>query len=512
MRLGNNRRAIVAMLKRRYILALGIIMIMLISSEAVVQHALQFEQDDSRVINIAGRQRMLSQKINKAALGLYFSSDSAQRAMYHYELYNAVNLWQQAHFGLQMGNKSMGLPGNNSPKIAQMFSNIEPNYQAMVEIALQIVDLGPEYSSEDRRKLFAHLQTLQSNESAFLVGMDAIVFQYDLEFREKIKDIRSLEIIILLVALITVCLEFFFIFRPTWEQVSLGLKEVELSNRNLVKIFETAPAAMLFVDIESLKIIRMNNLAKNLLSNSLLSKQQFDIASVIDLPRAEFNELWEKIIAGEVVENVEIPISDDGKTGRVALLSANLITYEEKYSVLLGLAEITPQKEAEQVLRQYASIDDMTGLMNKRSGMNFLKNALDNRSVNSEPLSVAFIDVDGLKYVNDTYGHEEGDFYIQQIAKVVRGNVGSHDIVFRYGGDEFVLVLDNCKREIADKILQRIARKLEQLSIKSNKPYPMQISFGVAEHGEIATEDLKGLLMRADQEMYQQKRKRKGLV
>ena len=158
-------------------------------------------------------------------------------------------------------------------------------------------------------------------------------------------------------------------------------------------------------------------------------------------------------------------------------------------------------------MRKYASIDDMTGLMNKRSGLNFLENALENRS--SEPLSVAFIDVDGLKYVNDTYGHEEGDAYIRQIAKVIRGNLGSHDVVFRYGGDEFVLILDNCSREIAEIVLQRIVQKLERLNAQSTKPYAWHISYGIAEYGEITNEDLKSILARADQEMYLQKRQRK---
>ena len=128
----SNRKMIVTMLKQRYILALGIIVIMLILGEVMLQRALKFEQDDSRVVNIAGRQRMLSQKINKAALGLYFSSDSAQREMYHYEIYTALSLWQQSHQGLQKGNKSMGLPGDNSSKVQKMFALIEPNYQGLI--------------------------------------------------------------------------------------------------------------------------------------------------------------------------------------------------------------------------------------------------------------------------------------------------------------------------------------------------------------------------------------------
>lgn len=503
----SNRKMIVTMLKQRYILALGIIVIMLILSEVMLQRALKFEQDDSRVINIAGRQRMLSQKINKAALGLYFSSDSAQRAMYHYEIYTALSLWQQSHQGLQNGNKSMGLPGDNSSKVQKMFALIEPNYQVMVETAQNILELGPEYSLEKHRQLFAYLQIMQANEGDFLRGMDAIVFQYDQESRDKIGEIRSLECLILLVALITVCLEFIFIFRPTWEQVGLALREVEISRRNLFKIFETAPAAMLFVDIDDCKIVRLNNLAKNLLKNALAASQDMNFAHTLNLSPEQFSQLWEKIIAGEILENVEVELLDKEHRGRVALLSANIISYEEKYGVLIGLVEITPQKEAEEILRKYASIDDMTGLMNKRSGLNFLENALVSRS--SEPLSVAFIDVDGLKYVNDTYGHEEGDAYIRQIAKVIRGNLGSHDVVFRYGGDEFVLILDNCAREIAEVVLQRIVQKLERLNAQSTKPYAWHISYGIAEYGEITNEDLKSILARADQEMYLQKRQRK---
>ena len=509
MRFANNRTELVAMLKRRYILALGIIIIMLIASEATIQHSLKLAQDDSRLINIAGKQRMYSQKINKAALGMYHSTESKQRITYYYEIYNTLNYWQKAHQGLQQGNKSMGLPGDNSRRVQLMYAEIEPNYQAMQEVTRAIIALGPEYNSSNQQHLATYLQTLQINEGDFLRGMDGIVFQYDKEARAKLQNLRNLEGIILLIALLTVCLEFLFIFRPTCSQVNLSLKELENSNKNLFKLFEVAPAAMLFVDLDTLEITRMNNLAKNLLKKILEQKKTRDLAMILGLPARQFAELWERIHGGEIVENIEVNLPATAEGGLVVLLSASLISYEKKAGALIGLVDITAQKKAEQILQKYASIDEMTGFMNKRSGLNFLEQAIENSGQQGEPLSVVFVDVDGLKQVNDRYGHEEGDYYIQQIAKVIRGNVDSQDVVFRYGGDEFVLILLNCSKETAHKILKRIVAKLGEYSEKINKDYSLEISYGIAEHGEQEIEDVQQLLARADQEMYLQKRKRK---
>lgn len=107
----------VNMLKKKYILALSILTIMLLLSQIIIQYSISDEQHDSRVINIAGRQRMLSQRINKSAFALYITTDAAEKKRYLDELNTSLELWKKSHEGLKNGDKELGLPGENSSKI-----------------------------------------------------------------------------------------------------------------------------------------------------------------------------------------------------------------------------------------------------------------------------------------------------------------------------------------------------------------------------------------------------------
>ena len=89
-----------------------------------------------------------------------------------------------------------------------------------------------------------------------------------------------------------------------------------------------------------------------------------------------------------------------------------------------------------------ANHDIMTGLWNKASGMNQIRNCLENMSENDVAV-LGFVDIDNFKSVNDTYGHETGDFWIREIAAALQEMCASSDIVCRYGGDEYILFLQN---------------------------------------------------------------------
>src|SRR2546425_10847330 len=112
-----------------YICALSSIALLAILGQIGIQFAIQQQSSDALVINVAGRQRMLSQKISKAALILEINTDPTERQAHTEELQKAVTLWQSSHFGLQHGNAALGLPGNNSDEVKQLFGAIEPNYE-----------------------------------------------------------------------------------------------------------------------------------------------------------------------------------------------------------------------------------------------------------------------------------------------------------------------------------------------------------------------------------------------
>jgi len=113
-----------------YICALSSVALLAIAGQIVIQLALQQQSGDAALINIAGRQRMLSQKISKDALILQMPDLTAQdRTRRTQELQQATDLWESSHLALQHGSASMGLPGNNSAEVTMLFNIIEPGFE-----------------------------------------------------------------------------------------------------------------------------------------------------------------------------------------------------------------------------------------------------------------------------------------------------------------------------------------------------------------------------------------------
>lgn len=209
-------------LRRRYLLALSIIALLILLGQALVQYSLMDQEDDSRIINIAGRQRMLSQRITKCSLILQSSIPANEKQIYEEELRLALGLWVKSHAGLQHGDAEMGLPGKNSLQITSMFKQIEPQFQAIVKSAELIAAEGTVNNSTQ-----AAMRVILNNQADFLKGMDEIVFQYDAEAKQKITTFKQIEVGILLVTFITLLLEALFIFRPAEKHLQHAFVDLE---------------------------------------------------------------------------------------------------------------------------------------------------------------------------------------------------------------------------------------------------------------------------------------------
>ncbi len=113
----NEKKHKIKWLSAFYILALSAIAILTITGQALIQYSLIKQSHDSRIINIAGRQRMLSQRLTKSALALQFAQKHEDRKVWAKELSFVVNLWERSHLGLLDGDAELGLPGTNSQTI-----------------------------------------------------------------------------------------------------------------------------------------------------------------------------------------------------------------------------------------------------------------------------------------------------------------------------------------------------------------------------------------------------------
>jgi len=173
------------------------------------------------------------------------------------------------------------------------------------------------------------------------------------------------------------------------------------------------------------------------------------------------------------------------------------------YAILLGGALFDSAKTFEQV-RHLAASDPLTGLANYRKLLDVLDTETERTLRTGRPFAVLLLDLDGLKAINDTYGHLVGSRALCRVADILRFHCRAIDTAARYGGDEFALILPEAREDEAERVAVRIR---ETLAADQEHP-PLSASIGASVyHGE--GERVEKLLKEADQNLYVEKARRK---
>jgi nitrate/nitrite-specific signal transduction histidine kinase len=203
-----------------YVTAFSSIAAMAIVGQILIQSMLAQQKHDAYVVNIAGRQRMLSQKLSKSALALASPSDPLSGDARRRELADVVKLWERSHLGLQVGNEQLQLPGENSASVRHMFAQIETPHREMLGAAKGLL------VTSDALESARQVRVILENEAKFLPGMDQIVFQYSSESSERVHGVAHLEALLLAVTLLILALEGIFIFRPAARKLRHTIEEL----------------------------------------------------------------------------------------------------------------------------------------------------------------------------------------------------------------------------------------------------------------------------------------------
>ena len=163
-----------------------------------------------------------------------------------------------------------------------------------------------------------------------------------------------------------------------------------------------------------------------------------------------------------------------------------------------------------QIVTNHANRDFLTGLYNRRYFFDHINEYIENQE-HTEKFAVAMIDIDNFKNINDTYGHDIGDKVIVHLADVLMSNTNYRDIVSRFGGEEFCVVLKNINRFSAVEIFDRLRCEVESSVFYSDKKEPIQftISIGVALYSE---DGLQETINQADMMLYNAKNAGKNQV
>lgn len=156
-------------------------------------------------------------------------------------------------------------------------------------------------------------------------------------------------------------------------------------------------------------------------------------------------------------------------------------------------------------LSMEATIDNLTGVLNRSAGKNQLEQELKEMK-KGDKLTVALCDLNGLKWVNDTYGHMEGDRFLVFIARTIQSRLEESDFVFRLSGDEFVVVFKDKDISEADQWMEETLESLDEERKVSEFNYEVTFSYGFAPVSEYENLTVSDVLSIADSQMYMQKR------
>lgn len=240
----------------------------------------------------------------------------------------------------------------------------------------------------------------------------------------------------------------------------------------------------LAVSILALTIARQSGSARPAYTRSWIF---FGLAAVTLLARAAFD------LAGPTMEDWS-RIADVATTG---LLSVAFI-------FLYGA-----DREGINKLQEAAERDGLTNLYDLRAFTQLASDHLERAAENGGRCAVAIMDVDGFKSLNDTLGHQAGDRMLQLVASAIRANVRPGDVAGRYGGDEFIILLDRCDTDEAKRVCSRVLRSVVMLSLAAGRQ--VTLSIGISVSPDNGT-DLRDLIANADRQLLAVKRSGKNAV
>ncbi|WP_339919860.1 ATP-binding protein [uncultured Flavobacterium sp.] len=219
-------------LKRMYLFALITIAITVLLSQLLIQYNINRQLNDSRLINISGKQRMLSQKLAKEVLIL--TTDSSKKVEEISSLRETLSIWKFTHNALEKGNDSLYFPKEKSIALNKLFSEIKPYFDSIVNATTLLIDTDTTLKLENENRKLA--QTILNNEGQFLTKMNQIVGQYEREALKKITLQRNTEYAILGFTLLVLFLEFLFIFKPTNKRIELLISKLLSSEKKAIKL------------------------------------------------------------------------------------------------------------------------------------------------------------------------------------------------------------------------------------------------------------------------------------
>ena len=390
-------------IRRRYLLGVLIIAILSTTGYFTLQSALSGSDSTAYIVNLSGRQRMLSQHIALDAHRVYEAIVNQEKPPEEIlaRMKRHIHDMQSANLKLSTGLLSDTWTVELSATTRAMYfgeMNLNKRINAYLETAKQLLN------NPDENETSALVASINHTSEQLLTDLNAAVNQYQLEGEERLGSIETLQLFLLMMTLIALLLEVKFIFRPMLSIVEASLRAQVDAMENLEEIVES----------RTLKLESANKKLKDIATQDPLTKLK------------------------------------------------NRLTLESDIEILIRLSE-----------RQHTHF------------------------------ALCMLDIDHFKQVNDSYGHPAGDYILEELAILLKNETREYDQIYRAGGEEFVLVLNNISFAEATEKLGKILISIQQHRFKyGDNIIPLTISAGIYHSDQFALSKVHDVLRSADTALY----------
>ncbi len=278
-------------------------------------------------------------------------------------------------------------------------------------------------------------------------------------------------------------------------------QEAEENKERLRLMIQMSPFPIIISRLKDDQLMLINNKAGALFGLDVKHPGNFKTVDYFAEPEKR-TELLAKLEKHPVVDDFEFLVKPRRGEPFWLLLSARVIDFEYEIALYMAFQDITDRKKKELQLFDQATRDPLTKCYNRRQFDELAKKEIQRSRRYNHPFCLFMIDADHFKNVNDTHGHAVGDLVLQALADCCRRTLRESDIVARFGGEEFVILLPESAIENAFRVAERLRIKISKLVVKNEQNENVQFTVSIGLVSSTVTDDIPEMLKMADESLY----------
>lgn len=287
----------------------------------------------------------------------------------------------------------------------------------------------------------------------------------------------------------------------------LSFSQGEKERKILLEAIEQSYVIIVMTDLAG-HILYVNPTFENITGYSygeVIGKNPRILKSGLTDPKI-YEKMWAAITKGEIWQGEQINRRKDGSLYYEESRITPIYDSNKELKYFLAIKhDISERKLLELKLKDNAMKDDLTNAYNRRYLFKQLSEIIETYEITKNTFSLAIIDIDHFKSINDQYGHQAGDYVLIELVRAIGSNIRSCDVLARYGGEEFILVFPNTEKEAAKMILDRILEKVRvKCFVYMDSCINITFSAGVSDVDDLDGEnvEIEKLIEVSDERLY----------